>query len=179
MVSLLLYPELTTPHTLSPLATTRPASTKMASQSHNYPLALQQYMDLQSQREEVCTYLEHLRPSMSNSATSSASTMTSPATSPTRQSSSRRHSRSAERCRSRARGFMLDTIPDEETMYEISTEERRLFDVDEGIKRALTELLNCDAVRSDRAMRVWVQSRLMETEKLLRSGRRRRSSATD
>jgi len=70
----------------------------------------------------------------------------------------------------------LDTIPDEETMEEISVEERRLFDVDEGIKRALTELLNCESVRSNQSMRLWVQSRLMETEKELRSGRRRRTS---
>lgn len=70
---------------------------------------------------------------------------------------------------------MLDTIPDEETMRAISAEERRLFDVNESIKRALTEMLNCDIVRSDASMRMWTQTRLMEAEKELRSGRRRRS----
>lgn len=69
----------------------------------------------------------------------------------------------------------LDTILDEETLCEISTEEQRLFDVNESIKRALTELLNCDVVRGNNAMRMWAQARLMETEKELRSGRRRRS----
>ena len=50
-------------------------------------------------------------------------------------------------------------------------------DVNEGIKRALTELLNCDAGRSDPSFRMWVSCRLMEVEKELRVRRRRRSSA--
>ena len=63
-------------------------------------------------------------------------------------------------------------------MGEVAAGEQKLFDVNEGMKRALTELLNCEAVRRDKAMRTWVQTRLMETEKELRRGRRRRSSAT-
>jgi len=39
----------------------------------------------------------------------------------------------------------------------------------------ILELLNCDAVRNDITTRMWAQTRLMETEKELRSGRRRRS----
>jgi hypothetical protein len=58
----------------------------------------------------------------------------------------------------------------------MAAEEARLADVTEGIKRALTELLNCEAVRRDAAFRGWVQTRLMETEKELRTRRRRRSS---
>ena len=61
----------------------------------------------------------------------------------------------------------LDTIVDEDTIYKISAEEQRLFDVNESIKRALTELLNCDAVRNDITTRMWAQTRLMETEKEL------------
>ena len=61
-------------------------------------------------------------------------------------------------------------------MSEVAVEEAKLCDVNEGIKRALTELLNCEAVRHDRAFRTWVQSRLMDTERELRSGRRRRSA---
>lgn len=68
---------------------------------------------------------------------------------------------------------------DEDTVYEISAEEQRLLEVNESIKRALTELLNCDTVRSDHGVRMWVQTRLMETEKELRSGRRRKSSGSD
>ena len=55
--------------------------------------------------------------------------------------------------------------------------EQKLFDVNEGIKRSLTELLNCESVRTDKTLRTMVQCRLMETEKELRSGRRRRSAA--
>jgi hypothetical protein len=77
-------------------------------------------------------------------------------------------------------GFALETVPDEETtqtrQVAVAADEARLFDVNEGIKRALTELLNCDTVRADKAFRTWVQCRLMETEKDLRSGRRKRSA---
>lgn len=72
--------------------------------------------------------------------------------------------------------FGLETVPDERTLHEVAAEEARLFDVNEGIKRALTELLNCEAVRADRALRTWVQGRLLETERELRTSRRRRSA---
>lgn len=65
---------------------------------------------------------------------------------------------------------------DESTIAEVAAEEARLSYVNEGIKRALTELLNCATVRGDRAFRTWVQCRLMSTEKELRTGRRRRSA---
>ncbi|KAK5992124.1 hypothetical protein PT974_05522 [Cladobotryum mycophilum] len=158
---------------------------------HNYNFALQKYMLLQEQHEQLCTNLEQIRPR--KSSTSSGSTISSPATSPVRSAihappaSPRRHARSSQRSRpsrthARCSGWennsqeALDTIVDEDTIYKISAEEQRLFDVNESIKRALTELLNCDAVRSDITTRMWAQTRLMETEKELRTGRRRRSS---
>ncbi|KAL2167372.1 hypothetical protein VTG60DRAFT_1361 [Thermothelomyces hinnuleus] len=58
----------------------------------------------------------------------------------------------------------------------LAVEEAKLCGVNEGMKRALTELLNCEAVRGDHAFRTWVQCRLMDTERELRSGRRRRSA---
>lgn len=70
----------------------------------------------------------------------------------------------------------LGPILDETILAEMAVEEAKLCDVNEGIKRTLTELLNCDAVRGDRAFRTWVQCRLMDTERELRSGRRRRSA---
>lgn len=73
-------------------------------------------------------------------------------------------------------GTELETVPDETTLAELAVEEAKLCDVNEGIKRTLTELLNCEAVREDRAFRTWVQCRLMDTERELRSGRRRRSA---
>jgi hypothetical protein len=143
---------------------------------------LQKYVLLQEQHEELCSHLEQIRPrkaSVTSISTRSSST-SSPSTSP------RRHSWSGERKHGRTRACSggwdatnacpLDTILDEETLHEISAEEQRLFDVNESIKRALTELLNCETVRGDNTMRTWAQTRLMETERELRSGRRRRSS---
>jgi len=65
---------------------------------------------------------------------------------------------------------------DEATLREVAEEEAKLFDVNEGIKRALTELLNCEVVRSNSSFRTWVQRRLMDAERELRVGRRRRSA---
>jgi hypothetical protein len=59
---------------------------------------------------------------------------------------------------------------------ELEAKEQRLSGVNEDIKRALTELLNCRVVWDDCQLRMWVQRRLMETEKELRSGRRKRSA---
>ena len=173
------------PSSSQAITTTKMSSAKM---SHNSSLALQKYMLLQEQHEELCNHLDQIRPQL---ATSSSSLYSSPSTSPTRSSNSslssspRRHSRSGRhhsRSHPRHCGWEesqgMSTIIDEETIYEISAEEQRLFDINESIKRALTELLNCSSVRSDRSFRTWVQSRLMETEKELRSGRRKRSSAS-
>lgn len=189
MVSILRPPETTFPdYDNSNRLTMASAATY---HGHSYTEAMQEYMDLQFIRNELCVHLDQLRPGSLSAVTSNSSNYSSPATSPTRSSSSsssssrRRHSRSGERrhhkAHARCSGWddaseTLHTIPDEETLEEISVEEKRLFDVDESIKRALTELLNCEGVRHDRSMRLWVQSRLMETEKELRSGRRRRSS---
>ncbi|OBT64343.1 hypothetical protein VE03_05816 [Pseudogymnoascus sp. 23342-1-I1] len=49
---------------------------------------------------------------------------------------------------------------------------RKLHDVNQQIKSALTELLNCESVRGDRLYRAWVQRRLMEAERELKEGRR-------
>ncbi|KAH8662785.1 hypothetical protein BGZ61DRAFT_368337 [Ilyonectria robusta] len=161
-----------------------------SSRAHNYSFSLQKYMLLQEQHEELCNYLDQNRPRLSSMG--SGSPYSSPATSPTQSSSSlppKQHPRRSERRHSQAHARYsswddvhwgsdrLDTIPDE-TMYENSAEEQRLFNVNESIKRELTELLNCETVRSNAAFRMWVQARLMETEKELRSGRRRRNSAS-
>jgi hypothetical protein len=178
------------------------------SSKHAYNFTLQKYMLLQEQHEELCTHLDQIRPRQSSTASSSISTITSPSSSPTRSSFStmlspqlsassatptstrRHHSRSSGRASpkmharcsgwqdARRRSEALDTIVDEDTVFEISAEEQRLCDVNEGIKRALTEMLNCDTVRNDMNMRMWVQTRLMETEKELRTGRRRKGSSS-
>ena len=167
---------------------------------HNRDLAMQKYLLLQEQHESVRQQLDALQPLDDQAVPRvSATTSNTPSVSPTRATSisysppssqgsppsphvvsihSSRHRRSSLPV---GPGVALGP-PVLETVLEVmptelEMEEAKLFDVNEGIKRALTELLNCEAVRRDRALRTWVQCRLMDTEKELRSGRRRRSNS--
>lgn len=162
-----------------------------SSYPNNQSFAMQKYLLLQEQHAELSSHLDQIRPRQA-SLSSESSSGSSPDISPSRLSpltpsdASSQSSLQPERRRTRARcsgwgnqkrnSIILDTIPDEETMSAISAEEQRLFTVNESIKRALTELLNCDVVRNDQSVRMWAQARLMEAEKELRSGRRRRGS---
>ncbi|KAM4057447.1 hypothetical protein HRG_010816 [Hirsutella rhossiliensis] len=146
--------------------------------------ALEEYMLLQEQHEELSTHLQQIRPrqssvsSISTRSSSSSSSYSPPSPNLPSRTSGRHHTRPRARCSGWRKPVCgpvaLDTIIDEETLHEISAEEQRLFALNESIKRALTELLNTDTVRGDNSMRMWAQARLMETEKELRSGRRRR-----
>lgn len=158
---------------------------------HNRELTLRRYMVLQDEHEFIRRHLDEL------SATSSTSgTGTPPAASPTHvplpgharsDSAARRASipqYDAPRPRFHRRGGgrggarlveRAETMVDSATLAEVASEEAKLVTVNEGIKRALTELLNCEAVRYDQAFRSFCMTRLMETEQELRSGRRRRS----
>ncbi|RDW62630.1 hypothetical protein BP5796_10932 [Coleophoma crateriformis] len=57
----------------------------------------------------------------------------------------------------------------ERTLELVWEQEMKLMNVNQQIKSTLTELLNCDAVKADQAYRMWVQSRLMDTEKELKT----------
>ncbi|KAI1178550.1 hypothetical protein F4777DRAFT_76124 [Nemania sp. FL0916] len=168
--------------------------------AQNLNFAMQEYLVLHDQHEELCQRLHELcpPPALSPTTTSSsslslslASTATpSPSVSSTRSFSSgdgisplsqdeQRTSQPQILSTTRHRGHVNPREPAHSgSLGEVAAGERKLFDVNEGMKRALTELLNCEMVRQDRAMRTWVQTRLMETEKELRRERRRRSSAT-
>ncbi|KAI1183697.1 hypothetical protein F5B17DRAFT_434336 [Nemania serpens] len=162
----------------------------------NLDFAMQEYLLLHDQYEELCQRLHELSPTSSLSpATSSMSLAPSPSTrgfmgrddpsspplplrdhqqrttSYTWMSSSpaHHHARVSQRSPLSRDGLLVPG--------DAAAGDRKLFDVNEGMKRALTELLNCDVVRHDRAKRTWVQTRLMETERELRRERRRRSSA--
>ncbi|KAL2016653.1 hypothetical protein VTK56DRAFT_3197 [Thermocarpiscus australiensis] len=151
---------------------------------HCYDLALQKYLLLHEQHESLRQHLDEIRPTRYTSI--SIPVTRSPATSPTSMSSSpdtsphQPHSFSLPIRKTScnlARGpAELGPMPDDSALAEVAVEEAKLCDVTEGMKRALTELLNCETVRGDRAFRTWVQSRLMDTERELRSGRRRRSA---
>ncbi|KAI0479999.1 hypothetical protein F4859DRAFT_478047 [Xylaria cf. heliscus] len=169
--------------------------------THNLDFALREYFSLHGQHEELRQRLDELSPSSSSSSTTTTSTLslasttaTSPSVSPTRSSLGRdgpssssklssspsrgQRRTSTSRTRMPRLGRRARAGQNESLVGEVAAGEQELYDVNEGMKRALTELLNCEAVRQDRAMRTWVQTRLLETEKELRRGRRRRSSAT-
>src|SRR5699024_3836788 len=95
---------------------------------HNYSFALEKYMLLQEQHEELSHHLQQIRPRQHS--TGSISTRSSSVSS---ISSRRRHARGGRTRCSIAAEACLDTIVDEETLYEISAEEQRLFDVNESI----------------------------------------------
>lgn len=154
---------------------------------HNRDLALQKYVLLQEQHDSLRQHLEELRPlqnpfsSMASSTgplstsnrTASVSSIASSTCDVSPYQSVRAHRRVSTPL---AKPNCLEPVRDETTVSEVAVEEAKLCHVNEGIKRALTELLNCEAVREDRAFRTWVQGRLMDTERELRSGRRRRSA---
>lgn len=78
-----------------------------------------------------------------------------------------------------ARATTTAVVVDAVVLAEMLGEEARLCSINEGIKRALTDLLNCETVRCDQVFRQWIMARLLEVEKELRSGRRRRSCPSD
>ncbi|KAJ4422751.1 hypothetical protein N0V82_002530 [Gnomoniopsis sp. IMI 355080] len=154
---------------------------------HNHELTLRRYLLLQDEHESIRRHLDALSSDTSSTCTTTTTTPSSPALSPTRasafghkrtDSALRRASMDAPRPRChgrRSRASPDVTAIDPTTLAEVMSEEARLFTINEGIKRSLTELLNCDTTRGDQALRQWIMTRLLEVEKELRSGRRRRS----
>ncbi|KAK0629456.1 hypothetical protein B0T17DRAFT_186369 [Bombardia bombarda] len=149
-------------------------------QVHNRDLALQKYLLLHEQHESLRQHLDELRPLPTSFGTATAAT--SPAVSPTRTGSFTSLSSVDHASPYQSRGSSLCqpyrrvSLPTKTSGGLVAVEEAKLCNVNEGIKRTLTELLNCEAVRGDRAFRTWVQCRLMDTERELRSGRKRRSA---
>jgi hypothetical protein len=64
-------------------------------------------------------------------------------------------------------------VIDESILGEIEEDEMKIKDVNLQIKSTLTDLLNCESVRTDRRYRMWVQTRLMDAEKELKENRSR------
>ncbi|KAF2218175.1 hypothetical protein BDZ85DRAFT_313042 [Elsinoe ampelina] len=67
----------------------------------------------------------------------------------------------------------IPEMPDTETR--IDTDSDKLDSINLKIKATLTDLLNCESVKSDERMRSWVQTRLMDAQQTLNE-RRRHSS---
>ncbi|KAK4224683.1 hypothetical protein QBC38DRAFT_12435 [Podospora fimiseda] len=140
---------------------------------HDRDLVLQQYYLLHEQHESLRQHLDELRSPAQPVFHSPIGMGPNPVTPPTQVSPLEVMSRHQFRSSSIPTVKRCCSMAD---VTELAVEEAKLCDVNEGIKRALTELLNCEDVRSDRAFRTWVQSRLMDTERELRSRRRRRSA---
>ncbi|KAL2139414.1 hypothetical protein VTI28DRAFT_5228 [Corynascus sepedonium] len=169
---------------------------------HCHDLALQKYLLLHEQHESLRQHLDELRPTVLANSQNSVCTPVPPspaAVSPTtrafisrspddrshRQPSPPQHAFSLPVPRSgsypNGNGSLRHHHSNNDDVALssadlVALEEAKLCGVNEGMKRALTELLNCEAVRGDRTFRTWVQCRLMDTERELRSGRRRRSA---
>ena len=151
---------------------------------HSHDLALQKYLLLQEQHELLHQHLDELRPL----CMPLARTPPSPPTSPARRHRSHSPHEPLEHQRSSfslpvRKGSSGSTASSNgggggshSPEVELAIEEAKLCDVNEGLKRALTELLNCERGRADHVFRTWVQCRLLDTERELRSSRRRRSA---
>ncbi|KAF3762872.1 hypothetical protein M406DRAFT_243433, partial [Cryphonectria parasitica EP155] len=138
---------------------------------HNRELTLRRYLLLQEEHETIRRHLDELSATISSGTTTN--TTTSPALSPTRPGHKRLDSAAR---RASMPQFNLDAAAvDPMMLAEVASEEAKLCSINEGIKRSLTELLNCETVRCDQALRQWIMARLLEVEKELRVGRRRRS----
>jgi len=156
--------------------------------------ALQKYLLLHSQHDAVQKHLNQITFSIpSNSispdrvhhSSTSSSLSSSPGEDiplpPNRQRRSGSIQPQSTRPEFRQRRSSLPTVIDERILDEIENDEHKLKDVNLQIKSTLTELLNCESVRGDRRYRTWVQSRLMDAERELKTERvrscdRRRSS---
>ncbi|KAI1810296.1 hypothetical protein GGS20DRAFT_568232 [Poronia punctata] len=169
--------------------------------SHDVHVSMQEYLALQAQYEELCQRLRPLDSSYSRNSTSTTSAMPLLATAPSPLPHQRfargadrsqpdatdspfwdqrtaSHMQTSYRGRSPVTNRLNGTAFQDPTNGQVAADEEMLFNVNEGLKHALTELLNCQSVRQDGYKRTWVQSRLMETEKELRRSRRRRSSGS-
>ncbi|EAQ85587.1 hypothetical protein CHGG_06840 [Chaetomium globosum CBS 148.51] len=162
---------------------------------HCTDLALQKYLLLHEQHESLRQHIDELRPTTTRQNSLYTPVSPSPASSPTRRSLSpdmprrqppqhsfslpaRKASYPSSHHDSEHHHRYHNLEDGSSPLAEVAVEEAKLCGVTEGMKRALTELLNCEAVRGDMAFRTWVQCRLMDTERELRSGRRRRSAPT-
>ncbi|EMC95670.1 hypothetical protein BAUCODRAFT_498685 [Baudoinia panamericana UAMH 10762] len=164
---------------------------------------LQRYMALHSQQSKIRRRLSNSssppaspKSLATSSPTMSASDVSSTDSSPTlggRQSFSQmspptfalpKPATTPTMRKSNSRSPSMSPIPEDGTLdvpeayhaVSFSPDEDRLFGVNHDIKSTLTDLLNCEAVRNDSRMRMWVQTRLMDAELELKRQRRRRVS---
>lgn len=71
------------------------------------------------------------------------------------------------------RSSLPAVIDENDILSSVELEEGKLHVVNEQLKCTLTDLLNCESVKSDGRYRLWVQQRLMNTERELKGERMR------
>jgi len=167
--------------------------TNPTQKSSERAFTLQKYLLLHSQHDALQKHLDHITPSLPTEAPSSSpftpnqsrhsSVSSSPGSDESTYLSSppqaiRHHHRSGstpttQPIERRNRRHSLPAVVDESVKEEIQEDETKLKHVNQQIKSTLTELLNCESVRSDRQYRMWVQTRLMDAEKELKGSRSR------
>jgi len=141
--------------------------------------ALQKYLLLHSQHDALQKHLEQITtptPSFSESharssrSSSTDSTNSAPLANPHHHRTSSIPNRRPQLIKRRS---SLPDLASESILEEIEEDQEKLKDVNQQIKSTLTELLNCEGVRSNGRYRMWIQTRLMDVEKELKSGRTR------
>ncbi|ESZ96836.1 hypothetical protein SBOR_2757 [Sclerotinia borealis F-4128] len=151
--------------------------------------ALQKYLLLHSQHDALQKHLHQVTASIPGSPTSSTdrnrnSSVSSdsstgsnesmnPPSQPTTYTRSRRGSLPSsfghmQHLPHELRIHPLPAVVDETVVEEIEGDEQKLKNVNQQIKTTLTDLLNCESVKSDARYRLWVQKRLMDTERELK-----------
>ncbi len=149
--------------------------------------ALQKYLILHSQHDALQKHLNNL-----TSTSTSASPSPSGSLSSSPEQSSDRHFRHHHRSSTispipemgvspMARPILQkrrSSLPSEleapsvsREQSEILEDEQKLLQINQQIKSTLTELLNCESVKGDKQYRAWVQSRLMDAEMELKTGK--------
>jgi hypothetical protein len=143
--------------------------------------ALQEYLQLHSQREAIEKSLNHITHSHLPFA------LSRPTSSVRSRAACLSSSETEEICPSPVFPFRQDSmhisqytqpevsvtrdnssgIVDDGILREVEEKEIELHNLRMQIKTTLTNLLNCDGVKHNRRYRMWVQTRLMDTEKEL------------
>lgn len=144
---------------------------------HNRDLTLRRYLLLQEEHESIHRHLDTLSTTTASTTPSGHKRVDSAARRASMPQCDAAPRPRIHRRRGRGQAQTVDVAEHVDPM--VASEEARLCAINEGIKRSLTELLNCETVRVDQAFRQWIMGRLLEVEKELRVGRRRRSCPSE
>lgn len=163
-----------------------------AEKSPERAFALQKYLLLHSQHDALQKHINrvtgsmpdtstlptdrHRNSSVSSDSSNGSDASVSPLSQPMNATRSRRGSLPSsfghmQHLHRENRINSLPAVIDETGVEEIVEVEQKLKNVNQQIKTALTDLLNCESVRSDMRYRKWVQTRLMDTERELKENR--------